>query len=172
MLRWHCHHLGFIILQGDCKWVGTAPACRGNPNDCFGSYYLTWSKCGDGDYCISGYKVFCCTAPSPYSSVYWRGTAPVCRATCGDCHEGDVCISKSDCGDGAECVTGQKVLCGTLSSITVAELEEMVKISEHTKAREVMAMLMGGSLPVQAMGESDPGLVLASVNYDMVIPDN
>ena len=47
-----------------------------------------------------------------------------------------------------------------------------MKISDHTKAREGMAMLMGGSLPVQAMEESDPGLVLASVNYDMVIKDN
>ena len=68
MLRWHCHHLGFMILQADCKWVGTAPACRGSPTDCvaIGPYYWTWSKCGDGAYCTSGLKVYCCTTPSPY----------------------------------------------------------------------------------------------------------
>ena len=104
--------------------------------------------------------------------MYWKGTAPFCRGRCSDCGPGDDCVLKNNCGDGAQCWLGRKVLCGSKGSITVAELEELVKKSKYTKAREEMAMLMGGSLPVQAMGESDPGLVLASVNYNMVIMDD
>jgi hypothetical protein len=38
----------------------------------------------------------------------WRGTAPFCD---GQCRAGEREIRRSDCGDGACCVTGSKVLC-------------------------------------------------------------
>ena len=68
-------------------------------------------------------------------------------------------------------LVGKKQLCAK-DLVTVAELEELEKISEYTRAREQMAMLMGGSRPVQAMEESDPGLMLGYVNYDKIIMDN
>ena len=76
--------------------------------------------------------------------------------------------------DGAVLNGGQqkKILCGHLRSLTVAELEALVKISEYTKAREQIAMLMGGSRPLQAMEESDPGLVLPYVKHEKIIMDD
>lgn len=38
----------------------------------------------------------------------WRGTAPFCD---GSCNPGETQISTSNCGDGACCWTGHKVLC-------------------------------------------------------------
>jgi hypothetical protein len=38
----------------------------------------------------------------------WRGTAPFCD---GQCNPGETQIATSNCGDGACCWTGQKVLC-------------------------------------------------------------
>jgi hypothetical protein len=120
--------------------------------------------------CDGGYKVLCCDTKHPFSAFYWKGTAPFCSGECRDCN-GDVCLLKNDCGVGGVCWSGKKQLCGRKSSVTKAELEEMVKISEYTKAREGMAMLMGGH-QVDVMEESDPGLVLAYVNYDKVIWEN
>ena len=110
----------------------------------------------------------CCNWENPFSVVYWKGSAPFCNADCLDCNDGDYCIVKHKCGDGGLCNLGYKRLCGHLGSLTVAELEELEKISEYTKAREEMAMLMGGSHPVQAIEESEPGLVLAYVNYEKI----
>ncbi|MEW6500128.1 MAG: hypothetical protein ACOY8P_04900 [Thermodesulfobacteriota bacterium] len=38
----------------------------------------------------------------------WRGTAPFCN---GECKPGETQIATSNCGDGACCWTGHKVLC-------------------------------------------------------------
>ena len=162
-----------IIIQGACKWFGTAPWCFGKESDCTGDYdhYFVKSTCGDGRHCTTGFKVLCCNVENPYSSLYWKGTAPFCSGECADCN-GDDCLGRSQCGDGNFCWgSGRKQLCGRRSSLTKAELEEMVKISEYTKAKEGMAMLMGGH-QVDVMEESDPGLVLAYVNYDKVIWEN
>ena len=113
----------------------------------------------------------CCKIKNPFSALYWKGSAPFCGGDCNDCDDGDHCVMQNDCGDGSVCWSGKKVLCGRWPSLTKAELEEMVKISEYTKAKEGMAMLMGGH-QVDVMEESDPGLVLAYVNYDKVIWDN
>ena len=78
-----------------CQWKGTAPFCDVSPRDCVGTYnhYWTWGKCGDGEMCVTGYKVYCCDEPSPYSILYWRGTAPFCNADCNDCYTGDDCTT-------------------------------------------------------------------------------
>lgn len=162
-----------IIIQAlQCKWIGTAPHCAGKESDCTGDYdhFLVRGTCGDGHSCHTGWKVLCCNLKHPFSTLYWKGTAPFCGGECDDCG-GDTCILKNHCGRGEVCWSGDKVLCGKWGSLTKAELEEMVKISEYTKAREGMAMLMGGH-QVDVMEESDPGLVLAYVNYDKVIWDN
>ena len=71
-----------------------------------------------------------------------------------------------------------KALCGRRASVTMAELQTLMEISEKTTAKEEynlkLATLMGKPphLAAAAMTESDPGLVLASVNYDKVIQDN
>lgn len=49
----------------------------------------------------------------------------------------------------------------------MAELQEMMKISEITKQKERMGML--GQVMGQVMGGSSSDLVLASVNYEKVI---
>ena len=58
----------------------------------------------------------------------------------------------------------------------MAELQELMEISQKTKAKEEknykMAQLMGRPPLDSAAEESDPGLVLATVNYDMIIPEN
>ena len=55
----------------------------------------------------------------------------------------------------------------------MAELQEFIDISDKTKAKEEedmkLARWMGSPHLVGAMEESDPGLVLASINYDKII---
>ena len=94
----------------------------------------------------------------------------MCIGECKDCQAGDLCLTRSVCGDGAECWLGKKVLCGRLSTVTMAEVEELQKISAYTREKEE-----AGSKKAQLMGvhlnqpmEPYPDLVLASVNYDMV----
>lgn len=53
----------------------------------------------------------------------------------------------------------------------MSELEELVKISEHTTAKEQSALLMGAPPQADAMEESNSGLVLAYVNYNKIIYD-
>ena len=85
-------------------------------------------------------------------------------------------MRSNDCGDGAECWTGRKVLCGRKRTTSMAELQELMKLSEYTKAKEEenlnMALLMGGTRQAVEMEGSDPGLVLAYVNYDKIIMEN
>ena len=159
-----------------CKWVGTAPVC--DPK-CEGTYKHYWVKstCGSGTMCWTGHKHFCCKVASPYSLIYWKGTAPFCGASCSDCDKGHECIiEKHPCGDGAPCASGHKVLCGRKRTTSMAELQELMKLSEYTKAKEEenlnMALLMGGTRQAVEMEGSDPGLVLAYVNYDKIIMDN
>ena len=160
-----------------CYWKGTAPFCAVKPWDCEG-YYWTWSNCGDGPPCWDGYKVYCCNELSPYGLLYWKGTAPSCGASCNDCGRGDECIIRHNrCGNGAECSSGSKVLCGRRGTTSKAELQELIKQSDYTKAKEKenlnMARLMGVSRQqAVAMGGSDPGLMLAYVNYDKIIMEN
>ena len=162
-----------------CEWIGTAPFCRADPTDCVGTYnhYWTWSKCGDGKQCWSRYKVLCCNKPIPYSLLYWKGTSPFCRGSCNDCSTGDDCvINDNKCGDGARCWTGHKVLCGRTQSTSMAELQDLMELSEYTKAKEEenlnMALLMGEPGQVVETEGPDPGLVLAYVNYDKIIMEN
>ena len=86
-----------------------------------------------------------------------------------------MCLTPSDCGDGAECWTGKKVLCGRLSTVTTAEVEELQKISAYTREKEESykkAQVMGGGVHLKEPMEPYPDLALAYVNYDMVIEDN
>ena len=46
--------------------------------------------------------------PSPPAHCFWRGAAPFCN---GQCKSGERPIERSDCGDGACCVTGTKRMC-------------------------------------------------------------
>ena len=152
--------------------------CAGHSWNCVGKYnhYWTWSKCGNGAQCSSGYKVYCCTKPSPYSLIYWKGIAPFCSASCNDCGKGDDCLIKNNCGNGAGCWSGRKVLCGRKGTTSMAELQELMKLSEYTKAKEEenlnMALLMGEPHQVVEMEGSDPGLVLANVNYEKFVMEN
>ena len=123
---------------------------------------------------MTGYKVYYCDEPNPYSLMYWKGTAPFCGADCNDCDTGDDCIiSNNKCGDGARCWTGRKVLCGHICPTSMAELQELMELSKYTKAKEEenlnMALLMGETRQVVEMECSGPGLVLAYVNYDKII---
>jgi hypothetical protein len=43
-----------------CFWAGTAPFCDGQCPVGFAA--LAMDKCGDGDCCLTGWKVFCCPA--------------------------------------------------------------------------------------------------------------
>ena len=166
-----------MILQIFCRWIGTAPFCAGDPTDCTGTtpyYYTVWSKCGDGDQCWTGYKAICCNQENIYTLLYWKGTAPFCGGKCSDCND-DICVTTSDCGDGAECWSGKKVLCGRLPTVTMAEVEELQKISAYTREREEgykKAQVMGGGVRLKEPMEPYPDLVLAYVNYDRVIEDN
>jgi hypothetical protein len=57
----------------------------------------------------------CEPAIPPTSSwkTVWVGTAPFCEGSAADCTERNmVHVASSDSGDGASCVTGEKVLCG------------------------------------------------------------
>jgi hypothetical protein len=47
----------------------------------------------------------------------WRGTAPFCA---GQCLPGEPKLAVSDCGNGACCWTGHKVLCGNSSTLCQA----------------------------------------------------
>ena len=99
-----------------CRWVGTAPVCGGSPSDCRSDErYLVSSTCGDGQRCISGNKVLCCPISAGYINAYWVGTAPYCRGTCRDCGANN-CIFANGCGDGQDCLSGRKVLCGIRAS--------------------------------------------------------
>ena len=79
---------------------------------------------------------------------------------------------------GSECGTPEtyRALCGVWKSITMAESQTLMVISKKTKAKEErdikMAQLMGRPPLVGAVEESDPGLVIASVNYDKIILEN
>lgn len=104
-------------LPPGCRWVGTAPICEGSPSDCNSNeQYLVSSSCGDGATCVSGTKVLCCPISDGYTNAHWVGTAPFCDGECSDCGGND-CIFANNCGDGAACFSGQKVLCGIKGSV-------------------------------------------------------
>lgn len=102
------------------KWFGTAPLCGASQQDCIdseeGLVYMTTSKCGDGNQCISGDKVLCSSFLHGFKSFQWKGTAPVCNASEKSC-ENSTYILSNKCGNGNIClpapfVTNVKVLCG------------------------------------------------------------
>ncbi|XP_078603946.1 uncharacterized protein LOC144877774 [Branchiostoma floridae x Branchiostoma japonicum] len=87
----------------ECHWEGTAPFC--DPGDCESGTYVRSDDCGDGDCCLTGQKIYCCTgAPQ----CYWQGTAPFCDP--GDCDWGTY-IYSDECGDGDCCLSGHKIYC-------------------------------------------------------------
>merc|ERR1712050_15091 len=95
-------------------WIGTAPWCEGNPNDCYsrGMDFVRYDKNGDGAKCWKGNKVLCREKPNSVPQV-WFGTAPACAGKKEDCSFFDMEYVKSDSsGDGASCFPGtSKVLC-------------------------------------------------------------
>eukprot|EP01084_Bolivina_argentea_P058493 106817_1 len=109
------------ISYGDWKWqdyppetagafYGTAPTCDGECQSPNVYQWLSGLMSGDGNLCGTGRKVYCNTAPNPWASTKWIGTAPFCNAHCSDC--GGYCIASDVCGDGECCISGNKVLCG------------------------------------------------------------
>ena len=54
-------------------------------------------------------RLYCCPS-NDMPTCLWRGTAPFCG---GQCHDGEVEVTSSTSGTGAECWTGHKVLCCT-----------------------------------------------------------
>ena len=52
-------------------------------------------------------RLYCCPS-NDMPTCLWRGTAPFCG---GQCHDGEVEVTSSTSGTGAECWTGHKVLC-------------------------------------------------------------
>ena len=99
------------------EWVGTAPSCGASPSDCTrrGMDYVRSDKSGDGRGCFTGTKVLCRERRSSASSdmiQVWIGTAPACNASPQDCsRSGLTYIRSHSSGDGASCLTGEKVLC-------------------------------------------------------------
>jgi len=95
---------------------GVPPFCNGSVNTCtsnpLGLIYVTSAKCtNSNDLCVQGDLSICSNAILPYTSYYWVGTAPLCIGAPGDCGD-DTYILSNICGDGDECLTGHKVLCG------------------------------------------------------------
>jgi len=99
-----------------CRWTG----CGASTCESEGIYPYEWgsSYCSPGRTCSfdEGLSLYCCETPTPYSETYWLGTSPFCGVSCSDCTGSDECIIPSnDCGDGLNCLTGTKVLCGKLN---------------------------------------------------------
>ena len=111
---------GFAQAAEQEVWVGTAPFCKGSPDDCrrLGMDYVRSDSRGDGSKCFSGKKVLCRRRPEAPSTVggnlatRWVGTAPFCQGHPVDCALMDFDYVRSDkSGAGKPCVTGTKVLC-------------------------------------------------------------
>lgn len=96
-------------------WLGTAPICEAIPEECgaLNLHYWISNNYGDGQPCSLGSKVLCVTQPiTNYSSTFWVGTAPFCRADPKDCtNRGAEFIAYGRAGDGQVCASGKKVLC-------------------------------------------------------------
>ncbi|KAJ7711456.1 hypothetical protein B0H16DRAFT_1546163 [Mycena metata] len=95
--------------RADCAWQGTAPACAGEcPSSHPSRVAVGRGGCDNGDYCLTGQKVLCCTS-SPGDNCQWYGSAPFCG---GECPSGKYQVGASDdAGDGSTCATGCKVFC-------------------------------------------------------------
>ena len=117
-------------------WSGTAPFCNGSKYDCEkvpGYIAGEEDKCGDGNCCMTGHKVKCVFDPKRWkeSIMYnnlqfeskdknvknykpefnWFGTAPFCNYDeCDVINEGFLPMKKDNYGNGAKCVSGQKIL--------------------------------------------------------------
>ncbi|RDB24966.1 Chitotriosidase-1 [Hypsizygus marmoreus] len=64
-------------------------------------------------------RLYCCPS-NDMPTCTWRGTAPFCK---GKCHDGEVEVTSSTSGTGAECWTGHKVLCCTKTASDSAASE-------------------------------------------------
>jgi hypothetical protein len=122
------------------RWIGTSPFCAASCADCQGEVPFCWFtahtaseipsslqqyRSSFGTDCFSGQKALC--APTKIKpEPRWIGTSPFCAASCADC-SGDLpdcmCSAKDNsqiieqCAPyrnafGADCISGQKVLCG------------------------------------------------------------
>ena len=97
------------ISAEPCKWIGTAPFCKGDRSDCIHPWgnYEGESERGDGAKCWTGHKVKCC-----YSYCKWVGTAPFCRGHPSDCTgKYSLYRGRATAGQGNYCLSGYKVLC-------------------------------------------------------------
>ena len=121
----------------------------------------------------------------------WIGTAPFCHGHTSDCEKEDNFKHywfKSTCGSGSECWSGSKVLCCNLpnpytlywkgcgSSCSDCDSGDHCVGSDRCggggKCSSGRKYICGIPPSVSAVEESDPGLVLASVNYDKIILEN
>ena len=114
-------------------------------------YNCAWedSTCTDGRIymraqcnCNCPGSMLCCD-PSileEYDYPVWHGTAPFCGASCGSCGgDESLCWWQSRCGNGAQCWTGNKHLCGVRRRInfwpfqdkTVSSLLQYVEYMLH-----------------------------------------
>lgn len=80
-------------------------------NESVGSGTACWLR-------IAGLVLALMLAPIAQADT-WRGTAPFCE---GQCLPGEKVIKKSNCGNGACCWTGQKVLCQNQNPTCVATM--------------------------------------------------
>ena len=85
--------------------------CAWEDNTCTDGRIYMRTQCN----CNCPGYMLCCD-PSileEYDYPIWIGTAPTCRAGCGDCGiHSSLCWWQSRCGNGAQCWTGNKYLCG------------------------------------------------------------
>ena len=126
MLGYFIVTISILIINQCCPAFGRDdPQCawtRCGASNCEedGIFPFEWGSgyCTPSTTCSfsAGLSLYCCETPSIYSETYWLGTAPFCGVSCSDCSTNDECIIPSNsCGDGLECATGTKVLCGVLN---------------------------------------------------------
>jgi chitinase len=61
----------------DCAWRGTPPGCNGRCHD--GEVTVELNRWGDGKYCESGNKVYCCKSQAVENTCYWTGVGGTCK---------------------------------------------------------------------------------------------
>ncbi|KAG9123114.1 hypothetical protein FRC07_000217 [Ceratobasidium sp. 392] len=90
-----------------CKWSGTAPGCGGDALCADPGYPVQVTTGhgggGNGEYCFSGHKVFCCPSENTYKRCSWKGGWSCINPKCDN---GQSAITIDTIGDGGICWFG------------------------------------------------------------------